>query len=195
MVFTRHHYSHRLSPKSPYHQEKQIKQSTHIGQLSSKLHTDTVDWVEAIRGRRPRTGWGGGSMQCLSTSLLIKEPLFTSGSVYDKERSQVHIFSPRRAFFCSSSKPSPHRHSPHRNTVPEAKVLTGVAQWEGNQTSPFLTAWQADRGAPLTYKSPNLYHAAAFQEEKRGSFYCPSVIFSDSGFCLQPVGCESLVSS
>lgn len=33
--------------------------------------------------------------------------------------------------------------------MPEAKVLTGVAQWEGNQTIPFFKAWQADRGARL----------------------------------------------
>lgn len=42
---------------------------------------------------------GRESMKCLSTSLLIKELPFTSGSIYDKESSQVHSFSPRRLSF------------------------------------------------------------------------------------------------
>lgn len=118
----------------------------------------------------------GESMPCLSTSSLIKEPLFTSGSVYDKESSQVHIFSPRRGGSFSSSKPSPHRHSPHRNAVPEAKVLTGVAQWEGNQTRPFFFNGLARRqGGPLTYQS--LIRITPFQLRKEGSRNCPFIIF------------------
>lgn len=38
-------------------------------------------------------------MRCLSTSLLTEEPLFTLGLLYDKESSQVHIFSLKTEIF------------------------------------------------------------------------------------------------
>lgn len=91
-------------------------------------------------------------MQCLSTCSLIKELLFTSGSVYDKDSSQVPSFGPRGRFF-SPSQPSSHQNSPHKTVVPEAKVLTGLEEWGGRiKRVPFNTLGGGQKRL-LTYNS------------------------------------------
>jgi len=79
-----------------------------------------LDWVEAVffpAWRQAQKEKGANQWRVCPLPSLIKEPLFTSGSGYDKESSQVHIFSPRRvvSFLPPPSKPSPRWHSPQEH--------------------------------------------------------------------------------
>lgn len=113
---------------------------------------------------------------CLSTSLLIKGPLFTSGSRRDKGRLTGANFQSEDGGFPPPQSPPSHWNSPHRNGVPEAKVLTGVAQWEANQMIPtpsfFLSLSLTQRRhrptVGLVYLPVlNMYHTFLVQEKRQ----------------------------
>lgn len=177
-----YHYASAL-PGCHSNQEKhKCKQSTLTRQLSLKLHTNRL--IELRPFADDNLEWKGESMPCLSTSLLIKEPLFTPGSVYDKESSQVHIFSPRRMVFLllkalPSSEFASQKHSARGQSLDRGSPVRG----KSNESLFYGLAGR--QAGPLTYKS--LICITPFQFKKKASQpYCPFIIFSDSGFvsCL-----------
>lgn len=168
------------------------------------MHTNClIEW-------RPFAGDNPGEKRrmnaCLSTSLLIKGPLFTSGSWRDKGRLTGAHFQSEDGGFPPPQSPPSHWNSPHRNGVPEAKVLTGVAQWEANQMIPTpsffsLSLSLTHNGATgqqwdsFTFRSlicitPFWFRRKGRQAGRRP--YHPFIIFRESGLCLLPVG-KSLV--
>ena len=127
-LLTLHHCSPRLTTKSSSQQEKckyRTKQSTVTRQSSSKLHTN---WLIELRpfvddNLRQKAE----SMPVCPLLCSLRNPYSRQGP-HTTKKAHKCTFSVRGGFFSPSSKPSPHRNSPHRNIVPEAKVLTGVAQ-------------------------------------------------------------------
>lgn len=107
-------------------------------------------------------------MPCLSTSLLIKEPLFTSGSVYDKESSQVRIFSPRRAVFLPL-KALPSSKFASQNCSARGQSLDRSSQVRGGiKQAPFLQpGWLT--GRPAYLQVLNLYHTVAVHEKRKAA--------------------------
>lgn len=128
-------------------------------------------------------------MQCLSTSSLIKEPLFTSGSGYDKESSQVHTFSPRRVVFLllkalPSSKFASQKCSARGQSLDRGSPVRG----KSNESLFFFTAWPT--GRPAYLQVLNLNPTLAVLEGWRSS----STVYSSSlviqGFVCYPFGLE-----
>lgn len=154
---------------------------------SSKLHTNRLSWGH-LRTQTSNRSWVN---QCSVCPLLRSlRSLYSHQDLDMTKKAHKCTLSVREGWFFSSSKPSPHRNSPHRSAVPEAKVLTGVAQWGGNQTSPFffLTAWPT--GRPAYLQVLNLNPTLAVLEGWRGS----STVYSSSlviqGFVCYPFGLE-----
>lgn len=117
---------------------------------SSKLHTNRLSWGH-LRTQTSNRSWVN---QCSVCPLLRSlRSLYSHQDLDMTKKAHKCTLSVREGWFFSSSKPSPHRNSPHRSAVPEAKVLTGVAQWGGNQTSPFFFWLPGRQGGLLTYKS------------------------------------------
>lgn len=86
-----------------------------------------------------------------------------SESAYDKESSQVHIFSPEEGGFSSSSKPSPsskfaaHKRRARGQSLDRGSPVRGKL----NRSLIFLfyfMAWPADRGGPAYLPVLHLDH-------------------------------------
>lgn len=151
------------NPNPQSSRKKRSKQSTLTRQLSSKLHTNRLIELRPFADDNLRQK--GGINACLSTSLLIKEPLFTSGPVYDKESSQVHIFSPRRVVFLllkalPSSKFASQKHCARGQSLDRGSPVRG----KSNESLFYGLA--ARQGGPLTYQA--LICITPFQCRKTG---------------------------
>lgn len=108
------------------------------------------------------------SMPCLSTSLLIKELLFTSGSVYDKESSQVHIFSPRRVvFLLLKALPSSKFASQNCGARGQSPDRSSPVRGESNESLSYSLAGR--QGGPLTYKSLICITPLQFVKKKKAA--------------------------
>lgn len=157
----------------------QMKKKTNqpsVNSLSSKLQTNRR-WLNRGHLRTTTSDRSGGSMPVCPLLCSLRK-LYSRQGLHTTKKAHKCTFSVRGGRFFSSSKPSPHRNSPHRNAVPEAKVLTGVAQWEGNQTIPFFYGLAGRQGGPLTFQP--LICITPFQsgekESSRTIYSSPSVI-------------------
>lgn len=161
--------------------EKCSKPSTLTTQFSSKLHTKHLIELRPFADESPRKK--SESMPCLSTSLLIKEPLFTPGSVYDKESSQVHIFSQRRVVFlllnaAPSSKFPSQRHGARGQSLDRSSPVRG----KSNESLSCSLAHQ--QGGSLTYKSFICITPLQFSEKKQDSVVVHSSCLVIQGLSL-----------
>lgn len=123
-------------------------------------------WLSRGHLRTTTSDRGGESMPCLSTSLLIKEPLFTSGSAYDKESSQLHIFSLRRVVsLLLKALPSSKFASQKRSA--RGQSLDRGSPVRGKSNGSLFDGRARGQEGPLTYKSLIYITPLQFRKEAR----------------------------
>lgn len=105
--------------------------------------------------------------QCSVCPLLRSlRSFYSHQDLYMTKKAHKCTVSVREGWFFSSSKLSSNRNSPHRIMVAEDKVLTGIAEWRGNQTSSFFKGWLVDREACFPSSPLSVSHLSCSGAER-----------------------------